>query len=269
MSRSIHDVPDRAMAALARPGCCSPVVGRGRLPECGCCSPPLLAPATSVLLCPSPGRASRRIDEVIVAAPASFASEVRAAGFEQPPVRRRSARAAGAVFGRLPSLSVEEANAIVIADVFGRLAAQAALPDLVAMVDERRPDIVVSRASRVRVPRRSPFGRSPPGRGGDRHDRDDRHLRLAVAAPLAELDALAGLPEGAAAAALRGSSTLTCVPAVLDRSGRTGSTGTGSIHRYLDELARYANRRPSTGMGRPVSAARLASASGRSPPGAR
>jgi UDP:flavonoid glycosyltransferase YjiC (YdhE family) len=173
--------------------------------------------------------------EVIVAAPASFASEVRAAGFEHRPFADVPPELLGAVFGRLSSLSVEEANAIVIADVFGRLAAQAALPDLVAMVDEWRPDIVVREQAEYGSLVAARSAGVPQAVVAIGMTEMTDICDLAVAAPLAELDALAGLPEGAAAAVLRGSSTLTCVPAVLDRSGPTGGTGNGSIHRYLDD----------------------------------
>ena len=171
---------------------------------------------------------------VMVAAPASFSGEVRAAGFEHRPFADVPPEALGRVYGRLPSLPVEEATAIVMADVFGRLCAQAALPDLVAIVDEWRPDIVLREPAEYGslVAARSAGVAQAVVAIGMMEMIDS--VAPLVAAPLAELDALAGLPEGAAAAALRASSTLTCVPAVLDRSGRTGSTSTGSIHRYFD-----------------------------------
>jgi UDP:flavonoid glycosyltransferase YjiC (YdhE family) len=173
--------------------------------------------------------------EVLVAAPASFASDVSAAGFEHRPFADVAPERLGAVFGRLPSLSFEEASAVVAADVFGRLAAQAALPGLVAVVDEWRPDIVVREPAELGslvAARSAGIPQAVVAIGMT--EMTDSFVPL-VAEPLAELDALAGLPEGASDTALRASSTLTCVPAVLDHSGRTGSTGAGSIHRYFDE----------------------------------
>ncbi len=173
--------------------------------------------------------------EVLVAAPASFAGEVRAAGFEHRPFADVPPELLGPVYGRLPSLSAEEATAVVMADVFGRLCAQAALPDLAAIVDEWRPDIVLREPAEygsLVAARSAGVAQAVVAIG--MMEMIDSVVPL-VAAPLAELDGLAGLPEGAAAAALRASSTLTCVPAVLDGSGTTGSTGAGSIHRYFDD----------------------------------
>ena len=56
--------------------------------------------------------------EVMVAAPASFSGEVRAAGFEHRPFADVPSELLGRVYGRLPSLPVEEATAIVMGDVF-------------------------------------------------------------------------------------------------------------------------------------------------------
>src|SRR5918993_2729182 len=80
---------------------------------------------------------------VAVAAPASFASHVADAGLAHLPFPDVPAEQMGAVFGRLPSLPREEANRLVIAEVFGRLDAQASLPTLTELVREWRPDVVV------------------------------------------------------------------------------------------------------------------------------
>lgn len=56
-----------------------------------------------------------------------------------------------------------------------------------------------------------------------------------VAAPLADLDALAGLPEGAAATVMRTTPTLTCVPAVLDGARPPGASGSGPVLRFRDD----------------------------------
>src|SRR5918993_4577784 len=71
---------------------------------------------------------------VAAAAPASFASHVANAGLTPLPFPDVPADQMGAVFGRLPSLPREEANGLVIGEVFGRLDAQAALPTLTEVV---------------------------------------------------------------------------------------------------------------------------------------
>ena len=100
-------------------------------------------------------------------------------------------------------MSFEEANDVVVADVFGRLDAQAALPGLVEIIDAWRPDLVL----------REPFefGSLVAARSaGVRQavvaigvSATTEYIVPRVAAPLAELDALAGLPDGTAALAMR------------------------------------------------------------------
>lgn len=82
-------------------------------------------------------------DEVRVAAPASWAATVERAGFVHQPFGEPRPDQVGTVMGRLPTLGFEEANVVVIRDVFGRLDAQAALPALVDAVRSWRPDVVV------------------------------------------------------------------------------------------------------------------------------
>lgn len=169
--------------------------------------------------------------EVRVAAPASFAAVVREAGFEHAPFDDVDREVMGAVFGRLPSLSREEANAVVVGEVFGRLDAQAALPRLVELVAEWRPDVVLREPCEL--------GSLAAARlAGVRHatvaisvSAMTAKFATVLAAPLAELDDLAGLPQGACVAAMESAPTLTCVPAVLDGAlGRPATTG--AQHRF-------------------------------------
>ncbi len=78
-----------------------------------------------------------------MAAPASFTGAVEQAGFVPAPFADVPPEVMGAVFGRLPSLTRQEANAIVLRDVFGRLDAQAALPGVRETVAAWRPDAVL------------------------------------------------------------------------------------------------------------------------------
>jgi len=173
--------------------------------------------------------------EVVVAAPSSFAAEVAAAGFEHRPFADAPRELMGQIFERVPFLSFEEANQLVVADVFGRLDAQAALPGLVEIIDEWRPDVV------LREP--CEFGSLVAARSAG-----IAQLVVAiglsatmdciaplVAAPLAELEELAGLPEGAAALTMRTTPTLTGVPAVLDEARPTRLGEGGPIHRFRDD----------------------------------
>lgn len=172
--------------------------------------------------------------DVVVAAPASFASHVAAARLEHRPFADVPPEVMGPVFGRLGSLSVEEANEVVVADVFGRLDAQAALPGLVGIIDDWRPDVVLREPCELgslAAAESAGVGHGTVSIGvSAMTDQVASHL----AAPLAELDALAGLSAGSALSAMTSEPTLTSVPAVLDEALFPGAPA-GPLHRFHDE----------------------------------
>jgi UDP:flavonoid glycosyltransferase YjiC (YdhE family) len=80
---------------------------------------------------------------VLVAGPPALAHTVQGAGFrfwefDDPPED-----VLGEVWSRVPSLSPDEQNAVVIREIFARLDATASLPRLRAACDEWQPDVVV------------------------------------------------------------------------------------------------------------------------------
>jgi UDP:flavonoid glycosyltransferase YjiC (YdhE family) len=81
--------------------------------------------------------------EVRLAAPRSFAGTVADAGLVHQPLADADPAALGAVFGRVPGLSMREADDLVVAEVFGRLDRDAALPGMRAAFEEFRPDAVL------------------------------------------------------------------------------------------------------------------------------
>ena len=81
--------------------------------------------------------------EVRVAAPASYAGVVAKAGFVHEPFADAPRELIGPVMGRLPTLAFEEADDLVIREVFARIDAQAALPSLVETVERWRPDLML------------------------------------------------------------------------------------------------------------------------------
>jgi hypothetical protein len=153
---------------------------------------------------------------VVVAAPQSFAADVAAAGFEHRPFADAPAELMGPVFERVGSLSFEEANEVVVAEVFGRLDAQAALPGLVEIIDGWRPDVVLREPCEFGSLVAARSAGVPQAAVAIGVSATMDYIAPRVATPLAELDALAGLPDGTAATVLRTTPTLTCVPAVLD-----------------------------------------------------
>ena len=81
--------------------------------------------------------------EVRVTAPASFQEAVARAGIAHAPFDDAPAEAMGAVFARIPGLTMKAANDVVLRDVFGGLDVEAALPGLRAIVDGWRPDVIL------------------------------------------------------------------------------------------------------------------------------
>src|SRR5215204_6302916 len=81
--------------------------------------------------------------EVRVAAPESFEASVRRTGLDHVPVADAPPEVLGPIFSRLPSLSLEEANAVVFKEVFCGIDARSALPAMQAVADQWRPDLVL------------------------------------------------------------------------------------------------------------------------------
>lgn len=173
--------------------------------------------------------------DVQVAAPASFADSVAGAGFDHSPFADVPTDIMEAVFGRLPGLPHEEANAIVIGEVFARLDAQAALPGLTATIEAYRPDVVISEptefgswaaAERAQVPQIIvSIGLT---------DMTDQVLEVA-GEPLAELRAIAGLPADPQLDRLKAVPCFTLVPATLDGAP---TNGIGSPWRFRNPIDR-------------------------------
>ena len=81
--------------------------------------------------------------EVRVAAPRSRGAVVRDAGLPFWPFADPPEDEVWSVFAPTAGMPPEQANAVVIGEIFGRLAAGAALPGLRAMVETWRPDAIV------------------------------------------------------------------------------------------------------------------------------
>jgi UDP:flavonoid glycosyltransferase YjiC (YdhE family) len=85
--------------------------------------------------------------EVMVAGPPSLAETVEGAGYRFWPGAAPPEDELGPVWARVPTVSPEEANEIVVGEIFGRLNVRAMLPSLRAAVDEWRPDLVIREQS--------------------------------------------------------------------------------------------------------------------------
>ena len=154
--------------------------------------------------------------EVAVAAPRTFHETVEGGNFTHLPFPDVPADVMRDVFDRVALLSREDANRVVVAEVFGRLDAQAALPGLIDIIARWQPNIVVREpcefASLVAADSAG-IAQVQVAIGMNRLGSGFADL---VADPLAELSALAGLPADRGATAAVASPTFTSVPAILD-----------------------------------------------------
>jgi UDP:flavonoid glycosyltransferase YjiC (YdhE family) len=177
--------------------------------------------------------------EVRVAAPASYAG-VAKAGLAHEPFADAPRELIGPVMGRLPTLAFEEADDLVIREVFARIDAQAALPSLVETVERWRPDLMLRETAEL-------ASLAAAERAGVPHVQVciGMHEVLprfaqAVSDPLEELGRLAGLVGGRMTSALASETVLSLVPEVLDHP--SGQVPSGS-----DEFLRFHEPRPAAG----------------------
>lgn len=178
--------------------------------------------------------------DVRVAAPASYAAVVAGAGFPHEPFADAPPELIGPVMARLPTLAFEQADELVIREVFARIDAQAGLPSLIETVERWRPDLVIresaelaslAAAERLGVPHvHVCIGM---------HEVVSRFAET-IGDPLEELGRLAGLGEGRMTAALAAEIVLSFVPEVLDHP-------TGQLRPEADGFMRFHEPLPTTG----------------------
>ena len=166
--------------------------------------------------------------EVMVAGPPDLAGPVDSAGFAfwqfDPPPEDEL----GAVWGRVPQLPPEEANEVVVGELFGRLNTTAALPKLRAAFEEWRPDVV------LRDP--NEYGSALAAElHGVPHARvavgliSSEELGLGIAAgPVDAIRQAEGLPPDPGGDALRASPYLSTFPRTLDEGDQPDA------HRFHD-----------------------------------
>ncbi|HJV09141.1 MAG TPA: glycosyltransferase [Acidimicrobiales bacterium] len=188
--------------------------------------------------------------EVMVAAPASFASSVAAASLAHAPFADVPPDVMGAVYGRLSWVSHEEANAIVIGEIFGRLDAQAALAGVSATVEGWRPDVVIREpcefASWV-VAEKAGVPQATVAIGVAAMD----EVSLpALLEPLAELRALAGVDDDPELARLAALPCLSTLPPTFDA---TDARGPDAIRRFRHPVHGHPQGRVPAPWGDPAS----------------
>jgi UDP:flavonoid glycosyltransferase YjiC (YdhE family) len=163
------------------------------------------------------GRACRRAGhDVLVAAQRQHQCNVERTGLPHASVGDPPAREWRPLVERLASMTVDEANALMIGEFFARVDTRAALPGQRALVAEWRPDLIVSEswefASTIVAEEHSiPLARVGLGLA----EVEELSIRLAAPA-IDEARLAAGLPSDPAGDRLRDAPYLTMVPAPLD-----------------------------------------------------
>jgi UDP:flavonoid glycosyltransferase YjiC (YdhE family) len=166
--------------------------------------------------------------EVLFAGPPDLTGPVESAGFEfrrfDPPPEDEL----GAIWGRVPDLPPDEANEVVVGEIFGRLNTTAALPRLRAVLEEWRPDVVVRDPNEYGAALAAELGGIAQARVAIGLASTEE-LALGIAA--GAIDAIRraeGLPPDPAADRLRSSPYLSVFPATLDEGAQPDT------HRFHD-----------------------------------
>jgi UDP:flavonoid glycosyltransferase YjiC (YdhE family) len=174
--------------------------------------------------------------EVRVAAPASFAAAVEAAGFTHEPFADVPPELVGPIMARLPSVTFDEANELMVRDVFARLDAQAALPSLLDTLERWRPRVVVRESAEL-------ASLAAAERAGvphvhvciGMHEVAERFAEL-IGDPLDELGRLAGLSDGRLRAALAAEQVFSLVPEILDHVTDHVVAGADTFLRFHEPI---------------------------------
>jgi UDP:flavonoid glycosyltransferase YjiC (YdhE family) len=171
-------------------------------------------------------------NEVRVAAPVSFGPALARVGLRHEPFADARPELIGPVMAQLPAMDVEDANDVVIREVFGRIDAQAALPSLVAAVERWRPHVVVRESAEL-------ASLVAAERAGVPHVQvcigmHEVATRFAgtVGEPLEQLGGLAGLAEGRMNPALAAEPIFSLVPTMLDYADGQAPPGPQAIQRF-------------------------------------
>jgi UDP-glucoronosyl and UDP-glucosyl transferase len=170
--------------------------------------------------------------EVRVAAPASYAAAVARAGFPHEPFGDPPPALIGPVMARLPSMSFEEADNLVIREVFARIDAQAGLPMLIETVERWRPDLVLRESAELASVAAAERAGVPHAHVCIGMHEVASRFAEAIGDPLEELGRLAGLGDGQMAAALAAETIFSLVPKVLDHAAGEVPPGADTLLRY-------------------------------------
>jgi UDP:flavonoid glycosyltransferase YjiC (YdhE family) len=166
--------------------------------------------------------------EVLFAGPPELSDLAEGAGFDFQPFDPPPEDELGAIWARVPELPPEEANEVVVGEIFGRLNTTAAIPGLRTMFDDWGPHAVLHDPNEygsalVAESRGIAHARVANGLAST------EELSLGISGPAVDAIRRAeGLPPDPGAERLRGSPFLTVFPATLDEGAQPDT------HRFHD-----------------------------------
>ncbi|QKJ19736.1 glycosyltransferase family 1 protein [Microbacterium hominis] len=170
------------------------------------------------------------------------------AGFAHEPFADGPRELIGPVMARLPTLGLQEADDLVIREVFGRIDAQAALPSLVETIERWRPDLVLRESAEIASLAAAERAEVPHVHVCIGMHEILPRLAQAINDPLEELGRLAGLVEGRMTSALASETVFSLVPEVLDHACGPVPSGSGGFLRFHEpRSAPTAQRLPDWG----------------------
>jgi UDP:flavonoid glycosyltransferase YjiC (YdhE family) len=162
--------------------------------------------------------------DALVAGPGVLAETVERAGYSFWPVEAPPEHLLGPTWGRVQTAATpEEADAIVIREIFGRLNVQAALPRMRTACDEWRPDLILREPAEFASAIAAELAAIPHTRVGIGLASSDRQM-MEIASPAVE-ERSPGVTE-----AILRSPYLTLWPASLEDPGHAGPVDTRRFH---------------------------------------
>jgi UDP:flavonoid glycosyltransferase YjiC (YdhE family) len=164
--------------------------------------------------------------DVLVAGPPALGSGVAPTGATFWAVDAPPREEMAAVYEPLPSLSREEANALVISEIFGRLDATAALPRLREAITDWRPDLVLRESAELGSAVAAELHGVPHARIGIGLTVMERVLARYAGPNLDALRTANGLPSDPGLRVLTDSPFLTLFPAGLEDPTGPGPAAT-------------------------------------------
>jgi UDP:flavonoid glycosyltransferase YjiC (YdhE family) len=182
--------------------------------------------------------------EVRVAAPISFGEVLARAGLRHETFADAPPEVIGPVMASLPTMTLDEADDVVLREVFGRIDAQAALPSLLETVERWRPHVIVRESAEiasVAAAERSGVPHVHVCIG--MHEVASRFAE-AIADPLEELGQLAGLDEGRLSAALAAETVFSLAPGLLDYASSRTPPEAHAFKRFHEPATAASGDRP-------------------------